>query len=50
MELAGKIQPIVALLAGVLILIRPELLNLIVAIYLIYIGIYGIVHSGMVNF
>ncbi len=49
MELAGKIQPIVALLAGILILIRPELLNLIVAIYLIYIGVVGIMHSGMVH-
>jgi len=48
-ELAGRIQPIIALIAGVLILIRPELLNLIVAIYLIYIGIVGIAHSGMIR-
>jgi hypothetical protein len=45
MELAGKIQPIIALIAGILILVRPQLLNFIVAIYLIYIGIYGIFHS-----
>ncbi len=49
MELAGKIQPIVALIAGVLILIRPELLNLIVAVYLIYVGVVGLMHSGMVH-
>jgi len=49
MELAGKIQPIIALIAGVLILIRPQLLNLIVAIYLIYIGVIGILHSGMLQ-
>lgn len=38
------IQPIVALVAGILILVRPQLLNLIVAIYLIAIGILGLVH------
>ncbi len=34
---------IIALIAGVLILIFPEILNIIVAIYLILIGIAGIV-------
>ena len=36
------IQPIVALLAGILILIMPRLLNYIVAIYLIFVGIVGL--------
>lgn len=36
------LQPIVALLAGVLILIMPRLLNYIVAIYLIFIGLSGL--------
>lgn len=36
------LQPIVALIAGVLILIMPRLLNFIVAIYLILIGIIGL--------
>ena len=36
------ISPIVALVAGILILIFPELLNLVVAIYLIAIGVVGI--------
>lgn len=36
------LQPIVALLAGILILIMPRLLNFIVAIYLIFIGIVGL--------
>jgi hypothetical protein len=36
------IEPIVALIAGVLILIRPTLLNYIVAIYLILIGGLGL--------
>jgi hypothetical protein len=37
------VSPVVALVAGILILIFPELLNLVVAIYLIAIGIVGIV-------
>jgi hypothetical protein len=36
------IQPLVAILAGILILIMPRLLNFIVAIYLIIIGIIGL--------
>ena len=36
------IQPIVALLAGILILIMPRLLNYIVALYLIVVGIIGL--------
>ena len=45
---AGHIAPIVALLAGILILIMPRLLNYIVAIYLIIslglVGLNGIYH------
>jgi Protein of unknown function (DUF3096) len=37
------LQPIIALIAGVLILLMPRLLNYIVAIYLIVIGISGLV-------
>jgi hypothetical protein len=36
------IQPLVALIAGVLILIFPRLLNIVVALYLIFIGIVGL--------
>ena len=36
------IEPAVALVAGVLILLMPRLLNLIVAIYLIVVGIVGL--------
>jgi len=36
------LQPIVALIAGVLILVMPRLLNFIVAIYLIIIGVTGL--------
>ncbi len=37
-------QAMLALGAGVLILIRPKWLNFIVALYLIVIGIVGLVH------
>ena len=36
------LQPLVALIAGILILLVPRLLNYIVAIYLILVGIFGI--------
>ncbi len=39
---SAHLQPIVALIAGILILIMPRLLNFIVAIYLIIIGIVGL--------
>jgi hypothetical protein len=38
----AHIQPLVALIAGVLILVIPRLLNYIVAIYLIVVGIIGL--------
>lgn len=41
-----SIGPIVSLIAGVLILIVPRLLNYIVAIYLIVIGLIGIFGWG----
>jgi threonine/homoserine efflux transporter RhtA len=36
------IEPIIALVAGIVILVQPSLLNYIVAIYLIIIGIIGL--------
>lgn len=36
------LQPLIALIAGILILIVPRLLNFIVAIYLIIIGVSGL--------
>jgi hypothetical protein len=38
----AHLQPIVALIAGILILIIPRLLNIIVAVYLILVGLLGI--------
>jgi hypothetical protein len=37
-----QIGPLVALIAGILILIMPRLLNFIVAIYLIIVGVLGL--------
>ena len=36
------VQPLVALIAGILILIMPRLLNYVVALYLIIIGVVGL--------
>ena len=38
------LTPVVSLIAGILILVIPRLLNYIVAIYLIVIGLLGLVH------
>jgi hypothetical protein len=42
MNLQISLAPILALLAGILILVQPRLLNYIVAIYLIVIGVLGL--------
>jgi hypothetical protein len=39
---AASIQPIVALIAGIVILIFPRILNYVIAIYLIVFGILGL--------
>ena len=42
MNVTLAIGPLIALIAGILILIVPRLLNYIVAIYLIVIGVIGL--------
>jgi hypothetical protein len=39
-----SLGPVVALIAGILILIMPRLLNYIVALYLILVGLIDILH------
>lgn len=46
MNLHLGLTPLISLLAGILILIMPRLLNFIVAIYLIVIGLIGIFGAG----
>ena len=48
MNINLSIGPLISLLAGILILVMPKLLNFIVAIYLIVIGLLGL--FGMGNF
>jgi hypothetical protein len=49
MNLHLTIGPLVSLIAGVLILLVPRLLNYIVAIYLIIIGLLGLFGSGTLH-
>ena len=49
MNLAVSIGPIVSLVAGILILLIPRLLNYIVAIYLIVIGLIGLFGVGSIR-
>jgi len=44
-----SLAPLVALIAGILILIMPRLLNYIVAFYLILIGIVGLFGFGSIH-
>ena len=46
MSIAVGVGPLVSLIAGILILIMPRLLNYIVAIYLIVIGLIGLFGTG----
>ena len=43
MNLHLTLAPLVALIAGILILVMPRLLNYIIAVYLIAIGVLGLV-------
>ena len=44
------LTPLVSLLAGILILVMPRLLNYIVAVYLIVIGLIGLFGAGNMRF
>lgn len=50
MNIQLALTPLISLLAGILILIVPRLLNYIVALYLIIIGIVGLFGAGNVRF
>ena len=45
MQMLFSLQPLIALIAGILILIMPRLLKFVVAIYLIVSGILGLTHG-----
>lgn len=42
MNIHVALQPLIALIAGILILMVPRLLNYVVAIYLIVVGLLGL--------
>ena len=46
MNIHLAVTPVISLLAGVLILMVPKSLNFIVAIYLILIGLVGLLNTG----
>jgi hypothetical protein len=46
MNINLSLAPVVSLIAGILILLMPRLLNFIVAIYLIVIGLIGLFGTG----
>ena len=46
MNINLMLAPLVSLIAGILILVIPRLLNYIVAIYLIVIGLIGLLGTG----
>jgi hypothetical protein len=46
MNITFSFAPVVALIAGVLILVMPRLLNYIVALYLIVTGLFGLFGNG----
>jgi hypothetical protein len=50
MNVTLSLGPLVSLIAGILILVMPRLLNYIVALYLIIIGIIGIFGVGSSHF
>ena len=49
MTLTLGLTPLVSLLAGILILVMPRLLNYIVAFYLIIIGVIGLMGGSNYN-
>lgn len=50
MNMHLTLAPLISLIAGILILVMPRLLNFIVAIYLIVIGLVGIFGAGNMGF
>lgn len=50
MNITLSLGPLVSLIAGILILIMPRLLNYIVAVYLIVIGVIGLTGAGNYHF
>lgn len=50
MNIHLSLTPLISLIAGILILVMPKLLNFIIAIYLILIGLVGLFGTGGFHF
>ena len=50
MNITLGLTPLISLIAGILILVIPRLLNYIVALYLIVIGLIGLFGAGKFHF
>jgi hypothetical protein len=49
MNIHVGLTPLISLVAGILILVMPKLLNFIVAVYLIIIGLVGLFGVGAMH-
>lgn len=49
MNLHLSLAPLISLVAGILILVMPKLLNFIVAVYLILVGLIGLFGAGALH-
>jgi hypothetical protein len=50
LNMSSGLGPMISLIAGILILVSPRLLNYIVAIYLIIIGLLGLLAASSYHF
>lgn len=44
MNIHIEIVPVLSIIAGIVILLMPKILNYVIALYLIVVGVLGIVH------
>jgi hypothetical protein len=49
MNMHLSLTPLISLIAGILILVMPKLLNFIIAIYLIVVGLVGLFGAGALH-
>lgn len=49
MNINLSLTPLISLIAGILVLVMPKLLNYIVAIYLIAVGLIGLFGMGSIR-
>jgi hypothetical protein len=50
MNIHLSLTPLISLIAGILVLVMPKLLNYIVALYLILVGVIGLLGANSIRF